>query len=98
MTEFIKLKDSVNIDELTKFRFNKDPANCEDEEDHYYWLNNYFYDMDEWRITVNTVDRHIDILCLCKESGLHNIFNLKPLFDLISNNMVEVNLITIKEE
>jgi len=87
--DFIKLKDDINFKELFKFGFVEDPTNCE-YGDTYYHLNNYYLQIGDFRITVNTISRHIDILCLAKEKGLHNIFNLKPLYGLISNDMVEL--------
>lgn len=89
MNEYIKLKDDIEFKKLKKYGFFEDEVNCE-EGDHYYHLNNYYIEIGNFRITVNMIDRHIDILCLSNETGVHNIFNLKPLYDLIVNNMVEV--------
>lgn len=92
--EYLKLKEDVPFSELEKYGFEKDATNCEDPEDHYYWLNNYYAQVhDDFRITVNMNERSIDVLCLCEETGLHNISNLKPLYDLIINNLVEVKTI-----
>lgn len=88
--EFMRLKEDVEFKNLVDFGFEEDPANCE-KGDHYYHLNNYYTQVGkDFRVTVNMIDRHIDVLCLAKESGLHNMFNVKPLFDLFSNGLVEV--------
>jgi len=86
---FIKLKDDIDFGKLEALGFIEDPANCEPG-DTYYHLNNYYLQIGDFRITVSTISRHIDILCLVREVGLHNIFNLKPLYDLISSGMVEL--------
>lgn len=87
--ECIRLKDSVPFQKLIELGFVEDPVNCE-EGDHYY-LNNYYFSVtEEFRITVNLLSRHIDVLCLPKDTGLHNMFNLKPLHDLLINGLVEV--------
>lgn len=88
--EFIKLKDDVPFQNIAKFGFEEDFANCEDPRDHYYHLNNYYCQVNkEFRITVNMNSRRIDILCLPSDVGVHNISNIKPLYDLISNGLVE---------
>lgn len=89
MNEFIKLKDGIDFKELVKYGFEEDPVNCE-KGDTYYHLNNYYIEIGDFRITVNILDRHIDILCLVSEGGLYNIFNLKPLYQLIIDDMVEI--------
>jgi len=90
MNQYIKLKDNINLNKLAQYGFIEDPTNCEHPEDHYYHLNNWFCQINnEFRITVNTNNRHIDILCYVEETGLFNIFNLKPLYNLIKDNMVE---------
>ena len=90
VNEFIKLKDGVGFNKLIEYGFEEDPVNCK-KGDTYYHLNNYYIQVnDTFRITVNMLDRHIDILCLVNESGLYNIFNLKPLYQLITNGLVEV--------
>lgn len=87
---YIKLKDFIDFKKLEEFGFQEDPANCEPG-DHHYHMNNYFIQIDDhFRITVNMIDRHIDVLCLAEEKSLYNIFNLKPLFDLIASDLVEV--------
>ncbi len=89
--DFVRLKKEVDIETLSNYGFIKDPANCEDEGDTYYHLNNYYLQIgSDFRITVNTIDRHIDILCLAKESVLYNMFNLKPLFILFETGYVEL--------
>lgn len=93
--KFIKLKDDVDFKILKTFGFQEDEANCEFG-DSYYHLNNYYIQVNkDFRITVNTNNRHIDILCLAEEHGLYNIFNLKPLYDLISIGITEV--VVVKE-
>lgn len=88
--EFIRLKDDVDFGKLNEFGFEEDSANCE-KGDHYYHLNNYYIQVGkDFRVTVNMLDRHIDILCLTSETGLHNMFNIKPLYDLISFGLTEV--------
>ena len=88
--ECIKLKKDVDFKQLIAFGFEEDSANCEPG-DHYYHLNNYYAQVGRnFRITVNMLDGHIDVLCLANESGLHNIFNIKPLFDLLTSGLVEV--------
>ena len=87
--ESIKLKDNIDLNLLKEFGFQKDINNCESG-DHYYHLNNYFIEIGNFRITVNTVYRNIDILCLAKDAELYNIGNLKPLYELISKDMVEL--------
>lgn len=89
MNEFIKLKDGIDFAKLLEFGFMEDEVNCE-KGDHYYHLNNYYIQIDDFRITVNMLDRHIDILCLASEKRLYNMFNLKSLYQLVSNNMVEL--------
>lgn len=89
--DFVRLKKEVNIKVLHNYGFIKDPANCEDEGDTYYHLNNYYLQTgDNFRITVNTFDGHIDILCLAHESVLYNMFNLEPLFELFEAGYVEL--------
>jgi len=87
--ECIKLKNDIDFTELDKFGFMEDPTNCEPG-DHYYHLNNYYNQIGDFRITVNTHSRRIDILCLARKAELYNIYNLKPLYDLISGGMVVV--------
>jgi hypothetical protein len=88
--EHIRLKKEVDFKKLIEFGFEEDQANCEIG-DHYYHLNNYFVQVGkEFRVTVNILDRHIDVLCLASEPGLHNMFNIKPLYDLLSSGLVEV--------
>lgn len=86
----VRLKKGINIEALRNYGFIEDPQNCEDEGDTYYHLNNYFLQLgSDFRITVSTNDGHIDILCLAKESALHNVFNLSPLFELFEAGYVE---------
>lgn len=88
--DYIKLKDDVPFHILTRFGFEEDSANCEPG-DHYYHLNNYYIQINnEFRITVYMTNRCIDILCLPSDTCVHNIYNIKPLFDLISNGLVEI--------
>ncbi|ASJ54840.1 hypothetical protein BP422_15465 [Brevibacillus formosus] len=85
----IKLKDGINISRLTDHGFSEDPANCE-VGDTYYHLNNYFAEIGDFRVTVSTISGHVDILCLTKESGLHNMFDLSPIANLFSSGLVVV--------
>jgi hypothetical protein len=88
--EFVKLKDEVNFEKLTDFGFVEDDSNCE-KGDVYYHLNNYYVQAGkDFRVTVNILDRHIDVLCLAQETGVHNIFNVKPLFELLTSGLVEI--------
>ena len=87
--ECIKLKNDIDFTKLITFGFTEDPANCEPG-DTYYHGNNFYKQIGDFRITVNIHSRRIDMLCLAKETGLHNIYNLKPLYDLISSGMIEV--------
>lgn len=88
--ESIKLKKEVDFKELIQFGFEEDPSNC-DAGDHYYYMNNYYVQVGkDFRVTINMHDRHIDVLCLASEPGLHNMFNIKPLYDLLSSGLVEV--------
>lgn len=85
----VRLKKDVPFKTLKEYGFVEDDANCEPG-DHYYHGNNYYLEKGDFRITVNMHDRHIDILCLAKETGVHNIFEVKPLFDLFTSGLVEV--------
>ena len=88
--DVIKLKDDVDFEKLKELGFEPDPANCDHPADHYYHLNNYYAAVGEnFRVTVNTVNRSVDVLCLAGSAGLHNMANIKPLFDLLSSGLVE---------
>lgn len=87
---FIKLKDNIQFNELEKFGFEEDTVNCE-QGDYYYYLNNYYAQIDkEFRISINMHSRYIELLCLPSDLSVHNIYNLKPLVDLIINDLVEI--------
>lgn len=85
----VKLKKGIGLDKLFAFGFEEDQANCE-KGDTYYHLNNYYVQKGDFRITVSTISGHVDILCLAKESGLYNMFDLTPLFDLMTSGLVEI--------
>lgn len=87
--EFVKLKDDVDFEKLKEFGFEEDPNNCE-VGDHYYHLNNYYIQVGEdFRVTVNMLNRCIDVLCLPKVTSVYNMFNVTPLFDLMTSGLVE---------
>jgi hypothetical protein len=86
----VKLKDIKDLTKLTEYGFIEDPANCE-VGDHYYHSNNYYLWVNgDFRITVNTHDGHVDVLCLADESGLYTMFYLKPLYDLFASGLIEI--------
>jgi len=85
----LKLKDDISINILEKYGFEEDMNNCEHPEDHYYWLNNWYNQITpEYRITVSTIDKHIEILSL-GESGLRNTKNIEVLYRMIKDDIVE---------
>ena len=83
------IKNSIEFNQLTKYGFTEDPANCECSEDHYYHLNNWFWSYKDFRITVNTLNRSLDILCLAKDRELYNIYNFDVLYKLFEDGLVE---------
>lgn len=86
----LKLKGNIPIERLKCYGFEEDPSNCEHPEDHYYWLNNWFNQITpEYRITVSTIDRHIEILSL-GEAGLRNTSNIEVLYKMIIDDIVEM--------
>lgn len=89
---YIKLKDNVPFDALVlDYGFIKDEANCENPEDHYYWLNNYYYQgNNDFRITINMLNRKLEILCLAKEEELYQLSELIPIMELIEDGLLEI--------
>ena len=85
----LKLKENIPINILENYGFEEDPNNCEHPEDHYYWLNNWFNQITpEYRITVSTIDRHIEILSL-GEAGLRNTRNIEVLYKMIKDDIID---------
>ncbi|QST02427.1 hypothetical protein IMZ31_23545 (plasmid) [Pontibacillus sp. ALD_SL1] len=84
----IKLKDDVSFNILKQYGFEEDPANV-DEGDTYYADNNYYVGIGDFRITVSTHGKTIDVLCLAKEPRLYNIVDLTPLYHLIMDGHTE---------
>jgi hypothetical protein len=85
----LRLKEDIPIGILDKYGFEEDPNNCEHPEDHYYWLNNWFNQITpEYRITVSTIDKHIEILSL-GDAGLRNTKNIEVLYRMIKDNIIE---------
>lgn len=87
----IKLKNTISFDELLQYGFIEDAANCEHPEDHYYFLNNYYYQANEdFRIVINTLSRKVEIFCLAEESGLNQMSELIPLMELIEDGLLRI--------
>lgn len=87
----IKLKDEISLELLKSYGFAPDQANCEHPEDRYYYLNNYYKQINKnFRVTINAIDRHIDILCLPDDTVVHNIYNVSVLYNLIADGLTEV--------
>lgn len=89
---YIKLKDDVPFNALVlDYGFIEDEANCEHPEDHYYWLNNYYYQAnDDFRITINMLSRKLEVLCLAKEERLHQMSELIPVIELVQDGLLEI--------
>lgn len=85
----LKLKENIPFSTLKKYGFIADPTNCEHPEDHFYWLNNWYNQInDEYRITVSTIDKHIEILSL-GEAGLRNTKNIDVLYKMIKDDIID---------
>ena len=89
MIIILYINDTIDFYQLSKYGFTEDPVNCEHPEDHYYYLNNWFWQHGDFRITVNTLDRKLDILCLAKNRELYNIYDFDVLYDLFKDGLVE---------
>jgi len=86
----LRLKEYIPIERLSDYGFEEDPNNCEHPEDHYYWLNNWFNQITpEYRITVSTIDRHIEILSLGDE-GLRNTHNIDVLYKMFEDDIISM--------
>lgn len=83
------IKDTVNFNQLSEYGFVEDEANCNDPEDHYYYLNNWYCQNGNFRITVSTLSKRLDILCLAKDRELYNIYDFDVLFDLFNDGLIE---------
>ena len=92
MSNYIKLKDCVSFDDLIKYGFVEDEANCE-AGDTYYHLNNWYTQIGNFRVTINIHSRHIDILCLPKDRVIHNMYNLSVIYRLITDGLVDLTSI-----
>lgn len=85
----LKLKENIPTTVLKKYGFKEDICNCESPEDHYYYLNNWYNQIsNEFRITVSTIDKHIEILSLGDE-GLRNTKNIEILYKMIKDNIID---------
>ncbi len=85
----LKLKEEIPIQILSKYGFEEDMCNCEHPEDHFYWLNNWFSQITpEYRITVSTIDKHIEILSL-GDAGLRNTHNIEILYRMIKDDIID---------